>query len=290
MVWVEWGLRVGLLVLIVLIAWALAAAIGASRWATQTRALLAVLESARQPQATARYDAERELPGLPEPVQRFFRCVLSDGQAMVAAVTVAHRGRFNIGQARDLWRPFASRQRVLMQRPGFVWDGEVSLLPGLAVRVHDAYVQGQGMLRPALLGLFALADLRAGGELARSELMRFAAEAAWYPTALLPSQGVRWEAVDDRSARATLSDGDLLLSLAFTFAADGTIESVRAQARARMLAGRLVMTPWEGRWSNVQLRDGMRVPMTGEVAWLTPQGRKPYWRGTIESLHYEFAP
>lgn len=57
-----------------------------------------------------------------------------------------------------------------------------------------------------------------------------------------------------------------------------------------MVAGRIEMTPWEGRWSNVQSHGGMRVPMTGEVAWLTPEGRKPYWRGTISALRYEFAP
>ncbi|MDI1259506.1 T6SS effector amidase Tae4 family protein [Aquabacterium sp.] len=33
--------------------------------------------------------------------------------------------------------------------------------------------------------------------------MRYFAEMAWYPTALLPSQGLRREAVDDRSANAT---------------------------------------------------------------------------------------
>ena len=33
----------------------------------------------------------------------------------------------------------------------------------------------------------------------------------------------------------------------------------------------------------------MRVPMTGEAAWLPLQRRKPYWRGTIASLTYEFA-
>jgi hypothetical protein len=27
-----------------------------------------------------------------------------------------------------------------------------------------------------------------------------------------------------------------------------------------------------------------------EVAWLTPQDRYPYWRGTITALAYEFAP
>ena len=30
-------------------------------------------------------------------------------------------------------------------------------------------------------------------------------------------------------------------------------------------------------------KESMRVPMTGEVAWLTREGRKPYWRGTITS-------
>ena len=27
----------------------------------------------------------------------------------------------------------------------------------------------------------------------------------------------------------------------------------------------------------------------GEAAWLPPQGRRPYWRGTIASLEYEFS-
>ena len=33
----------------------------------------------------------------------------------------------------------------------------------------------------------------------------------------------------------------------------------------------------------------MRVPLTGEAAWLQPQGRKPYWRGSVASLAHEFA-
>jgi hypothetical protein len=33
----------------------------------------------------------------------------------------------------------------------------------------------------------------------------------------------------------------------------------------------------------------MRVPLTAEASWLSPQGRRPYWRGTIASLAYEFA-
>ena len=56
-----------------------------------------------------------------------------------------------------------------------------------------------------------------------------------------------------------------------------------------MVGNAVVQAPWKGRWSNHQKRHGMRVPMTGEAAWLPLQRRKPYWRGTIASLTYEFA-
>jgi hypothetical protein len=79
------------------------------------------------------------------------------------------------------------------------------------------------------------------------------------------------------------------LTLLFRFDDQGLIESARAEARGRTLRKTIVMTPWEGRGSDHQVRDGMRVPTAGEVAWLAPEGRKPYWRGTITSLQYECA-
>jgi hypothetical protein len=266
-----------------------AAVVGRWRWDARTAALVARLEAARSAPQPARYDEARELAGLPAPVQRYFKATLKDGAPMVAAVTVRHRGTFNQSESGAQWKPFTSVQRVVAHRPGFVWDGRVSMFPGLAVHVHDAYVAGEGILHPAVAGLFTLVDLRGGGEVAQGELMRFFAEAAWYPTALLPSQGVRWEAVDDGSAKATLSDGPIALTLLFRFTSAGDPASVRAEARGRTVEGRVVQMPWEGQWSGHAERDGMRVPLTGEVAWITPEGRKPYWRGTITELRYEFA-
>lgn len=279
-----WLVALGALALaaVLLVAW------GASRWNEATRALQAQLEAARRPPVPLRYDPQ-ELEGLPLPVQRYFRRVLVPGQPMVSAVTLAHEGTFNLAEDGEQWRPFRSTQRVVTQRPGFVWDGRIAMLPLLNVHVHDAYVAGTGLLRPAILGLFSLGEMRGSRALDEGELLRFFAEAAWYPTALLPSQGVGWEAVDGRTARATLRDGELTLQMSFGFADDDTIAWVRAEARGRTVGGRSVPTPWEGRWSDVQLHDGMRVPRSGEVAWLLPEGRKPYWRGTITSIRHEFA-
>jgi hypothetical protein len=119
--------------------------------------------------------------------------------------------------------------------------------------------------------------------------MRFFAEAAWYPTALLPSQGVRWEAGDDRSAHATLTEGEISITLLFAFDEEGLIDTVRAEARGRTVGDEVVPTPWQGRFWNYEERGGMRVPLDGEVAWLLPEGEKPYWRGHITEIDYRFA-
>ena len=57
----------------------------------------------------------------------------------------------------------------------------MNIVPGLAVRVHDACVGGTGTLRVKTLGLFPIADIHGTGKFAKSELMRFLAEAGWAP-------------------------------------------------------------------------------------------------------------
>lgn len=269
-------------------------ALGKHRWSREITALQASLEAGRldgKPGASplpTRYDA-RELEGLPAPVQRYFRTVLKDGQPIITAATIDVAGIFNLSPTGEQWKPFTSRQRVVARRPGFLWDAKIAMLPGVNVRVVDSYISGNGLLHAAMQGLFTMADIQGEGEIARGEFMRWCAEVAWYPTALLPSQGVRWAVVDDHSANATFTDGPLTLTLLFRFDEAGLMSSFRAEARGSMVGDRMVMAPWEGVWSNYQLRDGVRVPFTGEVAWMRPEGRKPYFIGTVIALDFESA-
>jgi hypothetical protein len=179
----------------------------------------------------------------------------------VAAIRLEHTGTFNMSDAAEQWKPFVSIQHVTTRRPGFVWDARIAMMPGLPVCVHDAYVAGEGMLHATVGGLLSVADMRDTRDVAQGELMRFFAEATWYPTALLPSQGVRWEAVDEASARATMQDGDIAVTLLFRFDDVGLIASVRADARGRTVSGTVMPMPWEGRWKNYEWHEGMRVPL-----------------------------
>jgi len=259
-----------------------------NRWQSDTRKLHSRMEAVRIAITPTSYD-RRELEGLPVPVQRYFRTVLKEGQPLVTAVSVEHTGTFNMSETGEQWKSFHSKQRVITKRPGFVWEARIQMAPGITVYVHDAYVGGEGILIAKLFGLVSLVNLRGTPEVAQGELLRFFAEAAWYPTALLPSQGVQWEAVDDTSAKASLKDGETALTILFRFNESGLIESVRAEARGRTIAGRVIPTPWEGRWSHYEIRDGMLIPLDGEVAWVLPEGPKPYWRGHMHGIKYEFA-
>ncbi|MGA7181258.1 MAG: DUF6544 family protein [Thiobacillaceae bacterium] len=290
-----WLLWIGLVLSLLAIAAVGLSAYGSKRWTESMRMLTSRLDAARanekvRPPSSPANIEWRELEGLPAPVQRYFRAALKEGQPIIAAVTVELVGTINLSATEERWKPFTSRQRIVTRRPGFLWDAQVSMLPGVVVRVVDSYIAGEGLLRAAILGMFTVADVRGGGEIARGEFMRYFAEAAWYPTALLPSQGVRWEAVDDASANATIVDGPLTLTLMFRFNDAGLIDSFRAEARGAGVGKEMVMVPWEGNWSDYRLHDGMTVPFTGEVAWMRPEGRKPYFLGAITSLTYEYSP
>ncbi|MGL5016561.1 MAG: DUF6920 family protein [Luteolibacter sp.] len=258
-------------------------AFGAWRWNEATRVLVARLDAADASGGIKRYDV-REIADLPAPVRPYFERALTDGQPILRSLDLSLEGMFNMSLEAPQWKPFTSTQHVVANRPGFVWNARIAMFPGLTVRVHDAYVAGEGLLRPSILGLYSLGGVQGEGEIAQGELMRWLAECVWYPTALLPGRGVEWKAVDATSAQATLADGPITLSMLFRFGEDGLVSGIRVESRGALVAGQTVMMPWEGSFRDYRPVDGMMIPFHGEVAWITPQGEIPYFRGTVTQV------
>jgi len=280
-----WIKLIAIIVVLIIVILAIAVIYASDRWKSDTVKLRAKLADGQREIQPKIYD-QREIEGLPEPVQRFFQTVLRDGQAIVSTVKLSQQGEFNLNETKDKWNPFTATQFFINQRLGFDWDARIQMAPGLNAFVHDTYVLGQGNLHASLLGLFTLADMQNTPELNQGELLRFLAEAVWYPTALLPSQGVRWEAINDTSARGTLTDGGTTVSLIFHFNPEGAIASIRADGRYR---DKLNAMPWVGRFGEYSIQNGMLIPLEGEVGWEHPEGLRLYFKGRITELNYEFA-
>jgi len=265
-----------------------ALAYGALRWRNLTQSLVTQLDASSVSPPVLTY-SESELEGLPDPVKRYFRRVLREGQPIVTRARLTWEGEFLMREAENGWRPFTATQYYTTRRPGFLWDARIQMAPGLAVKVYDAYIAGAGTLHGEVLGLMEVIHLGGTPQMAEGELLRYLAEAVWFPSALLPSQGVRWTPIDGSSARATLTDGDTTASLDFHFNADGEITSAFAASRPREVSGEMRPTPWAGSYADYAERDGMRVPTRGEVAWHLEDRRLPYWRGRVLEVTYEYA-
>ena len=255
------------------------------RWKSETNKLRVKMTNGQQPVQPKTYDS-KEIAGLPEPVQRFFKTVLKEGQEIVAKVEFLQKGQFNMNEKLDKWNNFTATQLVVTHRLGFDWDARIQMAPMLNAFVHDTYLLGVGNLHASLMGLFTLANMHDAPELNQGELLRFFAEAAWYPTSLLPSQGVSWEAINDRSALATLTDGETTASVVFQFNAEGVIASIRAEERYR---DKTTAMPWSGRFGEYSLESGMLIPLYGEIGWEYPEGLRLYFKGKITKISYEFA-
>jgi hypothetical protein len=259
-----------------------AAAAASAVWQRQTARMVDSLNNGAA--SSAGVYSPAELEGLPDPVVRYFEFALMPGQPLVRRARIEHRGEFRGGLDAP-WSPFESVQHFTVAPAGFVWDARISMAPLVSVRVRDSYIAGKGGMLARLGGLVAVVNESDLPHLNSGALHRYLLELTWLPTALLPSQGVHWEAVDDSSARASLTDSGMTLSMRVHFAPDGSVTRVEAD-RMRDVNGTGVPTPFVGEIGEYQRIDGMMIPVSGVVAWLLPEGRLDFWRGRITSAAY----
>jgi hypothetical protein len=288
--WLQIG---AILIAGIVVAIAIATQLGAFVWDRATHG--AVHRLGRGP-APARPGAEEESParfspeqlaGLPAPVVRYFEYALISGQRMVRRARFRQTGEFSMRP--NVWNPFTAVEHFSVHPAGFLWDARIRMAPLISMRVHDGYVDGQGVMQAKLAGLVSVADQRGTPAMASGELLRYLAEVVWLPTALLPSEGVVWSAIDDTTARATLTDRGTTVTLDIHFGGQGEIEQASA-SRYRDVKGVAVLTPCVCHYRAYQRTQGMMIPTMGDVEWVLMEDRLPYWRGWTVGVEYDFGP
>lgn len=227
---------------------------------------------------------------LPAPVARYLRTVLPENTKPIVQTLITHQGTFNSNPEKPDWKPFRSTQIANPFTQDFDWNGHIQMGAGLTVNVHDAHINGQGILIAKIMGLIPVASLRDTPVLNQGELVRFLAEATWYPTVLAPGQGITWEPIDAASARAHINTGKTQTSLVYHFNDEGLVESVFAESRARTVGKSFALTPWQGKFWDYQSVNGILVPHQAEVAWIIDNQDSPYWRGTIQTITHQLTP
>ncbi|MDC7235512.1 MAG: hypothetical protein PQJ58_19945 [Spirochaetales bacterium] len=218
---------------------------------------------------------EDQIEGLPVPVQRYFRNVLTDGQPYISSVYLKHDGQFKTALDKE-WINIEGEQHFTTDEPGFLWNGKTALFT-----VQDMYIAGKGHIRVSLLNIIKVLDGK-GPEYDQGELLRWLGESVWFPTNLLPSSRLQWTAIDDNMAKLSFSYNDQILSYKVSFNGKGEI----VQLETSRYMSRENQEIWIGRLSKYEEINGMKIPMEIEALWKLTDGEHSYARFNVNRIHH----
>lgn len=206
---------------------------------------------------------------LPPPVKAWLDQAAPPETAEIVIARIKQSGSFRPEGNR--WLPLTAEQYFLARPPAFVWQARIWLMPVIWLQGRDIYLNQMGSFHGSLLSLIPLVG-GMGPEANVASLQRWISEAVWLPTALWPSEQVKWTGLGPKKAKVEVTDGKLSAEGEFTFGDDGLPQRFLCH-RYRDLPGGMQKQPWGVNYSNYQRPKGYLVPTKAEVAWL-PEGRE----------------
>ena len=229
----------------------------------------------------------RDLSGLPAPVARYLQHVLPEDQPLIRRLYQRQSGQLRTGAQSKRWLEFQAEQVTNPLSVSFEWDARIHIIPLVHLSVRDAYAGGRASSHIKFLSKIPLGGDSGRPELNSGALHRYLAEAAWYPTALLPTDTLRWTAIDDLRAQATLTDAGQSVALEFHFNSAGEISGVYTPGRWEKVRAGYRQTPWEGHFHSYQRKANMLVPSGAEVGWYRAGSWQKVWSGSVLESSYE---
>lgn len=216
------------------------------------------------------------LTGLPEPVQRYFRHILKEGQPYISYIRLKHNGQFKTSQDKE-WENIKGEQYFTASKPGFVWKGTTAMFTA-----RDMFIADKGRLVVSFFSVYNIVNEN-GKKIDQGELLRWLGESIWFPTNLLPSEFLYWTPIDQYTAKMIFTYNGLSLFYIVSFNEIGEI----TQLETKRFMGEESLETWIGKISNYKELNGLRIPTTIEAIWRLPKGDYSYAKFNVTELDYD---
>lgn len=219
-----------------------------------------------------------QLPDLPEPVQRYFKHVLKEGEPYISYVRLKYSGTFKTGENKK-WVNIKGEQYYTTDKPGFIWKGETSMFTA-----RDMFINDKGKLVVSLFSVFRVVNGK-GQKYNQGELLRWLGESVWFPTNLLPSENLQWTPINNESARLVFTHQDLSLFYIVKFNKADEIEEIET----KRYMGEKDLETWLGRLSEYKNINGISIPTTIEAIYKLDNRDYSYAKFHIKEIEYNTA-
>lgn len=223
---------------------------------------------------------ERRSAPLPDAVRELAIRLGVNPDDTPSRVLLTQTGRMKRDLESDGWMAFAATQTISTGNCEFDWRaraGPFGLISG-----RDALAGGAGRFDIMALGIIPIARAEHTPALVRGELMRYLAEIAWAPHAILHNRALRWRVINAETLSVSAGLGETICEVMLNLDSDGRIAGAFASDRPRNATPPILPTPWRGRFADYRLHHGIWLPFAGEVAWEIEGKTVPYWQCRID--------
>ena len=200
-------------------------------------------------------------------------------------VRLTQTGRMKTRLEATSWMSFTATQTISTQTCAFDWQARMGPLGLISVR--DKMADGGGQLNVRALGVVPIVQSRSTAALTRGELMRYLAEIAWAPDAILHNTELRWRVDGPDLLAISAGSGETASEVLLSLDSDGRISGGFAPDRPRSATPPTLPTPWRGRFSDYRRHEGRWLPFAGEVGWEIDGMEIVYWQGRINRWELE---
>jgi len=262
-------------------------ALSAWRWTDKKadQAVRAGLVS-HQPPAPAVF-APAMVDGLPAPAQRFLRFAIATGTPLYTVAEISMQGKFSLGSKAEPNHMPMQAEQILAVPYGFIWKvraGDAVWLTG-----SDGATDEISWSRFWLFGIIPVARAGNNEDHARAAFGRYVAEAVfWTPAALLPGDNVRWEPIDDSTARVIVNHSGLEQAVDVSVEPDGRPRKIVFQRWSNAnLAKVFQLQPFGGYLSDFKDFGGFRLPTRVEAGnFFETDDYFAFFKATVTSVRF----
>ncbi len=226
---------------------------------------------------------ENMIKRYPAPVQRWLIHSGIVGKEMVQTVYITQKGEMRLNPGQRQWFKSYSQQYFTVSIPAFIWKVSMNiyLLPVIG---RDKFADGKGEMKIMLMGLVPIAVAGDNPKIHQSALQRFLGEISWFPQAALKPY-IHWEAINESSARATITYRGVRGSAVFHFNTKG--ELVKFVAMRYKDINDEKPTEWVATVKGYGEFHGIKIPTSFDATWMLSDGPFTWFRFEITDVSYQ---
>ena len=226
---------------------------------------------------------EKALLDLPPIVQKWLTNSGIIGKQMITNVYLVQKLQLKMTPEQTDWKNGTAEQFFTTQPPAFIWDVKTDMNSILSVVGRDKFVDGKGEMIIKLLSLIPVANAKSDKKVNQATLQRYLAEIVWFPSASL-SEYIKWENIDDYSARATMEYKGIKGSGVFHFDENKNFEKFVAMRYQD--SNDAEPTEWTVTATKTEESNGIKIPIECEASWKLKNSKWTWLKLKIIDIQY----